>query len=121
MKKQLFLDDSLLFGRDNVKRVYGSPERIAEYNDGICSTDFCSGNIFRLDNGQYRLPYFGHSKQFQGQKLFSAISDDGIHFTPEKLELDTKRDYPHEVMPLPKGAKWPASMRIGMGRTDTFC
>ena len=105
MKKQFFFDDSRLFGRDNVRRVYGSLERIAEYNDGICSTDFCSGSVFRLDNGNYRMLYFGHGKQFMGKKLFSAISDDGIRFTPEPLELDTHRDYPHEVMSLPKGAE----------------
>ena len=42
MKKQLFFDDSQLFGRDNVKRKYMHPERVAEYKDGVCSTDFCS-------------------------------------------------------------------------------
>ena len=76
MKKQLFFDDFYLFGKDNVKRVYGMPERIAEYNDGVCSTDFCTGTVFRLDNGKYRMLYFGHSKEFKGRKLFSATSDD---------------------------------------------
>ena len=105
MKKQLFFDDFYLFGKDNVKRVYGMPERIAEYNDGVCSTDFCTGTVFRLDNGKYRMLYFGHIKEFKGRKLFSATSDDGVHFHPEALPLNTKRDYPHEIMTLPNGGE----------------
>lgn len=48
MKKQLFFDDQFLFGRDGVNRVLGVPELIAEYSDGICSTDFCIGNALGL-------------------------------------------------------------------------
>lgn len=100
MEKQLFFDDALLLGRENVKRVYGKAERIAEYSDGLCSTDFCSGNVFRLDNGKYRMLYYSHSTAFEGKKLFCAISDDGIHFQPEAIESDSKRDYPHELLPI---------------------
>ena len=85
MRKQLFFDDNKLFGRDNVVRKYGRPELISVYNDGVCSTDYCTGNVFRLDNGKYRMLYYGHSNEFSGKKLFSAISDDGVNFMPEKL------------------------------------
>lgn len=102
MKKQLFFDDSLLFGRDNVERVYGKVERIGEYSDCVCSTDYCSGNVFRLDNGKYRMLYFGHSTQFEGKKLFAAISDDGVNFVPESLNLDGEERYSNEIMTLPK-------------------
>ncbi len=115
MKKQLFFDDTYLFGRDNVKRVYGKVERAAEYNDGVCSTDFCSGFVFKLDNGKYRMLYFGHSTQFREKKLFSAISDDGIAFKPEAVALDTERDYPHEIMALPHGFEVGAIFDDGEG------
>lgn len=52
MKKQLFFDDSKLFGRDNVIRKYGKVKAVAEYNDGICSTDYATGYTFLLDNGK---------------------------------------------------------------------
>ena len=80
MQKQLFFDDNKLFGIDNVERRYGKPELISVYNDGVCSTDYCTGSVFRLDNGKYRMLYFGHSNEFSGKKLFSAISDDGVNF-----------------------------------------
>ena len=107
MKKQLFFDDSRLFGKDNVKRVYGQPALIEDaiYTDGVCSTDFCTGNVFKLPNGKYRMLYFGHSTQFKGKKLFAAISDDGIHFVPETLEGMKDTEYPHEVMTLPRNAE----------------
>ncbi len=105
MKKQLFFDDSRLFGRDHVKRVYGTPDLIAKYQDGICSTDFCTGQVFRLDNGKYRMLYFGHSTAFRGKRLFSAISEDGVHFKPEMLDAVQESSYPHEVMALPKDAE----------------
>ena len=101
MKKQLFFDDSRLFGKDNVKRVYGKPTLMAIYNDGICSTDFCTGNVFKLDDGTYRMLYFAHSTEFKGKKLFAAISQDGIHFVPEALNLPGTT-YPHEIMQLPR-------------------
>ena len=69
MKKQLFFDDNGLFGRDNVIRKYGKPEIVSEYSDKISSNDYCSGNIFKLDNGKYRLLYFAHGKDFEGKKI----------------------------------------------------
>lgn len=106
MQKQLFFDDSKLFGKTNTERKYGSPELIedAVYSDGVSSTDFCTSSVFRLENGNYRLLYFAHGKDFEGKKLFSAISEDGIHFSPEKLCEDLEnsdKDYFHEVMTLP--------------------
>ncbi len=105
MKKQLFFDDSRLSGRDNTTRICGHPELIAEYTDGVCSTDFCTGQVFRLDNELYRMLYFGHSADFRGKKLFAAVSADGIHFAPEQLPDASGRDYPHEVLTLPRNAE----------------
>ena len=102
--KQLFFDDSKLFGRENVVRKYGKPEIAAIYSDGVCSTDFNTGNVFRLDNGKYRMLYFAHSKEFDGKKLFCAESSDGINFAPEKLCLHGKK-YEHEIMDLPQGSE----------------
>lgn len=104
MKKQLFFDDNKLFGRDNVVRKYGSPELISAYYDGVCSTDFCTGYVFLLENGKYRMLYWGHGDSFRGKKLFSAISDDGINFDAEQL-FDLKKNpnkmFAHEIMDLP--------------------
>ena len=105
MKKQLFFDDSQLFGRDNVKRVYMHPEKIAEYKDGVCSTDFCTANVFKLDDGRYRMLYFGHSAQFSGKRLFSAISEDGINLSPERIRDAEDGVYSHEVMQIPRGSE----------------
>lgn len=105
VKKQLFFDDSLLYGRDHVKRGYGKLERIAEYNDGVCSTDFCTGSVFRLENGAYRMLYFGQSAEFEDKKLFSAISEDGVNFSPEAVELVGEHAYAHEIMHLSKGGE----------------
>ena len=112
MKKQLFFDDSMLFGRDNIIRKYGDPTICASYNDGICSTDFCSPYVFKID-GFYRMLYFGHGKDFDGKKLFCAKSLDGINFTPEKLCLDGC-DYDHEIMQL-------SSSEIGTVYEDKTC
>jgi len=103
MKKQLFFDDNKLFGRNNVIRKYGMPKLINTYSDQISSTDYCTGQVFLLENGKYRLLYMAHGKTFNGKKLFSAISDDGIHFLPEYLnDMDEckERLFSHEVMTL---------------------
>ena len=105
MKTQLFFDDFNLFGRDHVKRIYGTPEKIAEYNDGICSTDYSTGHVFRLPDGKYRMLYFAHSKEFKGRKFFSAISEDGIHFIPEKFPENPDTMYPHEVTPMSRNSE----------------
>lgn len=105
MKKQLFFDDMLLFGRDNVQRRLGEPEVVAEFNDGITSTDFCTGSVFKLPTGKYRMLYFGHSPEFKGKKLFVAQSEDGIHFSPEAVECDVQRVYPNEIMTLLGGTE----------------
>ncbi len=104
MKKQLFFDDNKLFGRDNVVRQYGKPERIATYSDGIGSTDFCTGYVFKIGDHQYRMLYLAYSKKFQGVKMFAATSEDGIHFAPEQLH-DQNEDamFPHEIMSIPSG------------------
>ncbi len=101
--KMLFFDDGRLFSRDNVEREYQKPEICAKYTDGVCSTDFNTGYTFRKD-GLYRMLYFGHSKEFDGKKLFCAKSSDGIHFSPEVLELPGRK-YSHEIMDLPQGSE----------------
>ena len=108
MKKQLFFDDNSLFARDNTIRKYGKPVIAAEYNDGVCSTDYSTGQVFRLKNNKYRMLYFAHSKNFKGMKLFSAVSDDGTHFVPEKLwehPGEKGKTYSHEIMELPECAE----------------
>ena len=103
MQKQLFFDDNNLFVRENVKRSYGHPQHVATYHDGVCSTDWCAGWVFRLDDGRYRMLYFGESDAFQGKKLFCATSADGVHFEPEQLFAD--KTYAHEVMSIEGGSE----------------
>lgn len=104
MKKHLFFDDNKLFVRENVKRKYGDAELVSIYRDPIGSTDFCTGNIFKLDNGKFRLMYFAHSESYSGKRFFSAISDDGVNFSPEDLTGMRNDDglvASHEVMLMP--------------------
>ena len=103
MQKHLFFDDNKLFSKENVTRDYGLPELVAEYVDASVSTDFCTGWIFPLDGGKYRLLYFGNGTRFKGHKLFSAISTDGVRFAPEPLfevSEEGEKQYPHEIMDI---------------------
>lgn len=72
MKKHLFFDDNSLFSKENVTRKYGKPDFVAEYRDNDVSTDFCTGWVFPLDEGGYRMLYFGQGTSFAGHKLFCA-------------------------------------------------
>lgn len=108
MRKQLFFDDNGLFGKGNVTRRYGKPKLVSNFNDGVSSNDYCSGSIFRLDDGRYRLIYFAHGKDFEGKKLFSAISEDGVEFVSEDVSAyvaTQSRQYPNEIMQLEKGVE----------------
>ena len=96
MQKQLFFDDNELFVIDNLKREYGKYEIAAQYKDPSCSSDFCTGHVFKLDDGRYRMLYFSHSNQYAGMRLFSAISDNGIDFSPEMLFDD--KQFPNEIL-----------------------
>jgi len=49
--------------------------------------------------------YFGHAAEFGGKKLFAAISEDGVNFSPERIDLTTDRSYDHEIMSLPNGGE----------------
>ena len=103
MQKHLFFDDNKLFSKENVTRDYGRPELVGEYSDPAVSTDFCTGWVFRIDDGRYRLLYFGHSALFGGRKLFSAISADGVSFQPEMifdLETNSEKQFSHEIMDI---------------------
>ena len=104
MKKQLFFDDNKLFGRDNVIRKYGKPQPVATYTDGIGSTDFYTGFVFKADDNKYRMLYLAHSTEFQGVKMFAAVSEDGVHFAPEKLRDEKENGmFSHEVMSIQNG------------------
>ena len=50
---QFFFDDDGLFSRVNTVRKYGNPELIkdAVYYDGLCSTDYCTCDVFKTDDG----------------------------------------------------------------------
>ncbi len=105
MQKHLFFDDNKFFSKENVTRDYGRPEIIGEYIDESVSTDFCTGWVFPIDDGKYRLLYFGHSTAFKGHKLFSAISSDGVRFVPEPIfdvSKNKEKQYPHEIMDIGK-------------------
>jgi hypothetical protein len=107
MQKQLFFDDNKFFSKENVVRDYGCPELVGEYIDDVVSTDFCTGLVFPIDDGKYRLLYFGHSTEFKGHKLFSAISEDGITFKPEPLfdiSKNKEKQFSHEVLDI-KGSE----------------
>ena len=109
MNKQLFFDDNLLFSIENAMRKYGDAFAIGEYCDSACSTDLCTGHVFKLDNGTYRMLYFAYGKAFQGRKkLFSAKSTDGISFAPEDLTGRVCPDgkmFAHEIMDIPDGGE----------------
>ncbi len=108
MQKQLFFDDNNLFVRDNAARHYGKPQQVASYNDGVSSTDYCTGWVFRLDDGKYRMIYFAQGADFKGLKVFLATSEDGVHFAPEQVDDDAvsvERKYPHEIMTLGYGCE----------------
>ena len=116
--KQLFFDDMKLLRRENLKRDYGEPECISVYSDGVCSSDFPI-RVFRLEDGRYRMIYTGKSvdKSFPHLKMFSAISENGIDFVPEKLWDNPEEHgvmYPHEVMPI-------GNAEIGFIYEDDYC
>lgn len=103
--KIFFFDDEKLFGRENVQRVYGRPQLIADavYRDGIVSTDYASLSVFACDDGKYRMIYMGRVIDTGVMGLFMAISDDGVHFTPENVAAVVSlpgRLYDHEVLKL---------------------
>ena len=107
MQKKLFFDDNGLFIIENLKRKYGSYEIAAVYRDPACSTDLCTAHVFKLDDGRYRMLYFAHGKSFAGKKLFSAISDNCIDFTPEALfdPAEGKKCFCNELFDLPTGGE----------------
>ncbi len=88
MFKHLFFDDRYLFNRQNVTRSYGVPKLQTEaiYCDENVSTILTGPWVFKLDNGKYRMLYQGACVNNCWKKgTFSAISDDGIHFSPENI------------------------------------
>ena len=73
MAKQLFFDDNMLFSIENAERRYGKVDVIGEYRDPACSTDLCTGHVFNMQDGTFRLLYFAHGRAFpREKKLFIA-------------------------------------------------
>ena len=70
MQAQLFFDDNKLFSKANALRRYGRPELIGEYVDPLVSTDFCTGWVFRLDDGRYRPTYLTLRLRFTENTAF---------------------------------------------------
>ena len=106
MIKQLFFDDNNLFSKENLSRDYGQPELVGEYIDSSVSTDFSTGWVFPIEDGKFRLMYFGHGTEFEGRKLFTAISEDGINFAKDEIfdiSKDKSKQFSHEIMHVGKG------------------
>jgi len=119
MNKQLFFDDMKFLIRDNLERAYGVPEVCSVYSDGVSSTDYPEVFVFRLDDGRYRMIYAGKSidGSYQHLKMFSAVSENGIDFVPEKLWDDPSAHglmYSHEVMDI-------GNAEIGFIYEDNCC
>ena len=100
----LFFDDDLLFGRENVKRVQGTPQYVGAYCQEGYTADMPFNFVFRTDDGMIRMLYEPRRISDQQRPLLMAKSEDGIHFEPE----DTKAlvDLPdriadNQVFPLP--------------------
>ena len=88
MYKHLFFDDKYLLVKKNVKRSYGTPKLCEDaiYCDDNVNTSYASPWVFKLDNGKYRMLYYGPNIKVEyASGVFSAISDDGIHFEPEDV------------------------------------
>ena len=119
MEKQLFFDDMKLLVRDRTKRDYVKPELVASYNDGISSTDYSGIFVSRLPDGRYRMIYAGKSVDgsYRHLKMFSAISENGVDFLPEKLWDNPEEHgvtYCHEVMDI-------GNAEIGFIYEDEHC
>lgn len=118
MFNHLFFDDQKLFDRYNTKRCLGEPELVGVYNDGVTATSLPTPWVFRTDDGKYRMLYQGYYDKaaIEDQKqesaiffketsemaleftnktcgLFIAVSDDGIHFTPEDVSDQVELPY----------------------------
>ena len=108
-----------LLRRENLRRAYGKPTCCAVYSDGISSTDWPEVFVFRLDDGRYRMIYAGKSidRSYAHLKMFSAISENGIDFSPEPLWDDPEAhgvSFAHEVMPI-------GNAEIGFIYEDNHC
>lgn len=101
--KHLFFDDEKLFGRENVRRVYGTPQLEAVYTDGAVSTDYFSPWVFPCADGLTRMIYYGTHITSGKKACLIAVSKDGIHFTPEDTTdrvILKDRIAPHELFKL---------------------
>ena len=119
MTKQLFFDDMKLLRRENLKRNYGKPEALSVYSDGVSSTDYPEVFVFRLDDGRYRMIYAGKSVDgsYPHLKMFSAVSENGIDFVPEKLWENPEEKglmFSHEVMDI-------GNAEMGFIYEDSYC
>lgn len=100
----LFFDDQKLYRRDGLERKTVCPEILSDsvYYDGLSSTDLRTPFVFKTDDGKYRMIYQGRLAD-KSDYCFIAVSDDGIHFTPEdvseKVEIEN-RIAPHELFKI---------------------
>lgn len=88
MYKHLFFDDKYLLVKENVKRSYGTPSLCEDaiYCDENVNSSYASPWVFKLDNGKYRMLYYGPLLNVgSASGVFAAISEDGIHFEPEDV------------------------------------
>lgn len=88
MQTFLFFDDQWLVGRDNLERKYGQPKLIRDsvYKDPNVNTPVCFNKVFFDEKtGKYILFYNGFKKGTRETGLFTAESDDGIHWTPRNV------------------------------------
>ena len=103
--KNLFFDDQRLFMRENLRREMGHPEPIAAYQDPDYDTPLMSGQVFKCDDGKFRMVYMvlvDGKVDYQGNVVGAdangpkvrrnvaialAESDDGVRFRPAKPHL----------------------------------
>lgn len=79
----LFLDDSMLFCRENLSRRCTPMTEIASFSDGIMNTAMASGFVLRQPDGVFRLFYAGTKVPCDGLHYLTAVSEDGVHFRPD--------------------------------------
>jgi hypothetical protein len=87
MYKYLFFDDKYLFEKENAVRKYGEPELIedAVYLDENITTVWGFAWTFPIKNNCFRMLYYGRNIHTGKYGLYSAISEDGVHFLREDI------------------------------------
>ena len=103
MYKHLFFDDQRLYVRKGLRREYGVPEFVGTYVDPNLTSPYGWCFAMRGPDGKIRLLYNGFlnsDPQFHGFGI--AVSDDGIHFSPQETGLAFEGDprpLPNRILP----------------------